>query len=89
MSDMATREQIRDAMHQQPFRGLTIKLTDGWSFTVHHPDFIAVPATERERDIIVHDREWTYRIDLRHIVEVGSPNSGEPASKPKRKAGRT
>jgi hypothetical protein len=84
---MATREQVRDAMHQQPFRGFTIKLTDGRSFTVHHPDFIAIPATERGRDITVNDQEGTHRIDLLHIVEVAWADPGEPAPKRKRKAG--
>lgn len=77
---MATREQVREAMHGQPFLGFTIKLTDGRSFFIKHPDFIAVPATERGRDITVNDQEGTHRIDLLHIVEVAYPDSSDSAA---------
>jgi hypothetical protein len=79
---MATRQQVRDAMHTQPFRGFTIKLSDGRTFFIHHPDFIAVPANERGRDVTVNDREGTHRIDLLHIVEVSYPDLGETATSP-------
>ena len=79
---MATREQVRDAMHAQPFRGFTIKLSDGRTFFIDHPDFIAIPATKRGRDITVNDREGTHRIDLLHIVEVASLDSGDAATSP-------
>ena len=72
---MATRQQVRDAMHRQPFLGFTIRLTDGRSFFVKHPDFISVPETDRGRDLIVHDK-GTHRIDLLHVVEVDEPEAG-------------
>jgi len=79
---MATRDQVRDAMHSQPFRGFTIKLTDGRTFFIRHPDFIAVPATERGRDITVNDQEGTHRIDLLHIVEVAYPDPSDAVPSP-------
>lgn len=33
---------VRDALHRQPFRPFTIRLADGRSLPVPHPDFVAV-----------------------------------------------
>jgi hypothetical protein len=76
---MATRSQIREAMHRQPFRGFTVRLTDGRHFFVRHPDFISVPETERGRDLVIHD-QGTHRIDLLHVVEVEEPDVGGPST---------
>ncbi len=79
---MATRDQVRGAMHQQPFRGFTVRLTDGRSFTIHHPDFISIPTTDRGRDVAVHDDDGMHLIDLLHIVEVTVPQLGDSATSP-------
>lgn len=76
---MATVEQVRDAMHKAPFRGFTVKLTDGQRYFVKHPDFISVPATTRGRDLVIHDETGTHRIDILHVVEVEEPEEGEPS----------
>ena len=75
---MPTRQQVRDAMHRQPFLGFTVRLTDGRCFFVKHPDFISVPETDRGRDLIIHDR-GTHRIDLLHVVEVDEPDAAAPS----------
>lgn len=77
---MATREQVRDAMHQAPFRPFTVRLTDGRSYVVRHPDFVSVPASDRGRDLVIHDDAGTHRIDLLHVVEVEEPDPGRPGS---------
>ena len=66
---MATIEQIRTAMHRAPFTPFTIRLVDGRSFTVDHPDFVSVPRTDRGRDLVIHD-ERTNLIDLLMVVSV-------------------
>jgi hypothetical protein len=76
---MATIEQVRDAMREAPFQGFTLKLTDGQKYFVKHRDYISVPATPRGRDVIVHDEKGTHRIDILHIVEIESPDAGEPS----------
>ena len=76
---MATVEQVRDAMHTQPFRAFTVKLVDGESYTVKHPDFISVPTLPRGRDLVIHDDKGTHRIDLNLIVEVHVPEMAEPS----------
>jgi len=84
---MATIEQIRDAMHRQPFLGFTIHLTDGRSYHIKHPDFIAVPDTARGRDLMIHDR-GTHRVDILRVVEVDEPpepeSNGEGNGGPKK-----
>jgi hypothetical protein len=76
---MATIEQVRDAMHTAPFRGFTLKLTDGPEYFVRHPDFISVPVSPRGRDVVIHDDKGTHCIDILHVVEVEYPDPGEPA----------
>lgn len=71
---MATRDQLRTAMQrQEPF---LVRLTDGRSFTIRHRDFISVPATERGRDVSIHDTGGLVLVDLLHIVSIEIP---EPA----------
>jgi hypothetical protein len=79
---MATRDQVRDAIHQQPFLGFTVRLTDGRSFHIRHPDFISIPTTERRRNVAVHDDGGMHLIDLLHIVEVTVPEAGDAATPP-------
>ena len=74
---MATIEQVREAMHRQPFLGFTVRLTDGRSYHVKHPDCISVPENPRGRDLMIHDR-GTHRVDILHVVEIEEPE--EPKS---------
>jgi hypothetical protein len=73
---MGTREQVREAMHRQPFLGFTVRLVDGRSFQVKHPDFIAVPETVRGRNLVIHDK-GTHLIDILHVVEIEEPEPPE------------
>jgi hypothetical protein len=52
---MATREQVREAMHRQAFLGFTVRLVDGRTYFVRHPDFVSIPTTDHGRDLTVHD----------------------------------
>jgi len=77
---MATIEQVRDAMHRAPFLGFEIRLVDGRSYHVPHPDFLAVPQTLRGRDLLLHDATGrTHRIDLLLVVEIDEPPPPKPA----------
>jgi hypothetical protein len=73
---MATIEQVRDAMHRQPFLGFTVRLVDGRSFLIKHPDFISVPETPRGRNLVIHDR-GTHNIDILHVTELEEPEAAE------------
>ncbi len=75
---MATIEQVRDAMHTQPFQPFTVKLVDGRGFVVKHPDFIAFPELPRGRSLVIHDKEGVHLIDLNLVVEVHVPELAGP-----------
>ncbi len=78
---MATRDQVRAAMHRQPFVGFTVNLSSGQSFYVKHPDFIAIPATEVGRDVVIHDNDGMHLIDILHIAGVSVPQVASAAAK--------
>ncbi|MFI5458856.1 MAG: hypothetical protein ACHRXM_25795 [Isosphaerales bacterium] len=67
---MATIEQLRNATHAVPFQPFTVHLVDGRSYLVKHPDFIALPAPPRGRDLTVHDEDGPHWIDLNLVVEL-------------------
>jgi len=71
---MAVLNQVRDAMHAQPFRAFTVYLADGRSYLVKHPDFIAIPPTARGRDLTIQDDDGSHLIDMGLIVEIHIPN---------------
>jgi hypothetical protein len=68
---MATMNQVREAMHAQPFQPFVIHLVDGRSFRVPHPDFVAV-ANMREM-VFVGDDEGIHHIALPLVVDVEIP----------------
>jgi len=75
---MATIEQVRNAMHAQPFLPFTIHLADGRRYLVKHPDFIAIPTTRRGRDLTVHDDDGPHYIDLGLVVEIHPQPAATP-----------
>lgn len=84
---MATMNQLRDAMHAQPFVPFAVRLTDGRTYTVRHPDFVAIPASVRGREMTLYaepsDREpEMHRIDVALITEIISPAPTEAAHAP-------
>jgi len=76
---MAALNQVRDAMHRQPFLPFTLYLVDARSYPVRHPDLISIPMSPRGRDIAVHDADGSHMIDMALIVEVHVPDPA-PAS---------
>jgi hypothetical protein len=82
---MATAEAIREAQRSQPFRP---RLIDGTEYEVSHPDWIAVPPTNRAREVLFflvgdqyaeHERRW---IDVGLISEVIIPPLPPTAPRP-------
>ncbi len=67
---MATIEQVRNAMHAQPFQPFTVHLVDGRSYLVKHPDFISVSSQPRGRDLPGHDDTRPHSIDHGLVVEI-------------------
>jgi hypothetical protein len=72
-----TAEQFRATLHLQPFRAFTIRMADGRSFAVAHPDFVALSPSGRT--VIVVQPDESYRVlDLLLMSELQVPN-GQPA----------
>jgi len=77
---MATMDQVRRAMHAQPFQPFTLHLADGRAFVVKHPDFVAV--ANRREIVFVGDDEGIHDIELPLILEVETPPIvGTPAQR--------
>jgi hypothetical protein len=72
-----TIEQFRATLHRQPFRPFTIRMADGRTFEVHHPDFVAL--SHSGRTVIVSHPDETYSVlDLLLMTELQVTN-GQPA----------
>lgn len=48
---------LREALHKQPFEPFVIRLADGRSLPVPHPDFVAV--APRRAIVVAEDGSWT------------------------------
>ena len=76
---------VRDALRRQPFEPFLIRLADGRSLPVPHPDFVAV--TSRRVIVAAEDDSWLL-IEPLMIVSLDSmptkPKGGNGASKKKR-----
>jgi hypothetical protein len=57
-------------MHAAPFRPFTVHLVDGRTYSVKHPDFVAIPTTDRGRDLTIHDDDGPHHLDLNLVVEI-------------------
>jgi hypothetical protein len=68
-------ELVRDVLHRVPFQEFTLRLADGRSFLVRHPDFIAVG---RRHIIVVNAQDdsvlW---IEPLLIVSIEYPTNGQ------------
>jgi hypothetical protein len=74
---MAKRAQLRTMQTAQPFRPFLVKLTDGRSFSVPHPELISCSVNGRE--LVVHDEEGMHLIEMLLVIEmVGVPGKAAP-----------
>jgi hypothetical protein len=64
-----TVEQFKSTLHLQPFRPFTIRMADGRTFNVAHPDFIAQSPTGRTV-IVFHPDDSYSLLDLLLMTEV-------------------
>lgn len=71
---------IREAVHRQPFEPFSIRLADGRSIPVPHPDFVALGP--RRIVVVTEDDSWAV-IEPLLIVSLesnGSRSSAPPGS---------
>jgi hypothetical protein len=79
---MATREQLRTMQTQQPFEPFLVRLADGRSFEVTHPELAA--CSKDGRSMTLYDDDGMHLLEMLTIVEL------VPATRPtsaRRKAG--
>jgi hypothetical protein len=79
-----TIPDIREAMHMQPFRPFNLRLTDGRSLLVPHPDFVAIAGLSVIVTSPQQDGSYSL-IDVSLIVSLeyeakpaGTKKNGEP-----------
>ncbi len=76
---------VRELLHRQPFEPFVIRLADGRSLSVPHPDFVAL--TPRRVIVGAEDDSWSI-IEPLLIVSLDKmppkPKSGNGAAKRKR-----
>jgi hypothetical protein len=52
---MATREMLRQMVMTRPFRPFLIRVADGQTFTIRHPELVSCSANGRELQINTED----------------------------------
>jgi hypothetical protein len=70
---------IREALHREPFEPFSIRLADGRSLPVSHPDFVALGL--RRIIVVTRDDSWSV-IEPPLIVSLDS-NGSHPSGAPK------
>ena len=66
---MATANPVRNAVTRQPF---LIRLADGRTYEVKHPEFVAVSPPGREL-LFVGDDQGIHQIDMNLVSEIETP----------------
>jgi hypothetical protein len=61
-------DEIRSAMHRQPFQPFSVQTADGQAYYVRHPDFIAT--STNGRTITVYDDSGHHILDVRLVVGI-------------------
>ena len=73
-----TLNQFRQALTKQLFRPFRIILADGRSFTIEHPEFVAMDP--RGREVTFYEEDGTQHfLEAMLIAEVIVPPSPEPS----------
>ena len=70
---------LREALHREPFEPFSMRLADGRSLSVSHPDFVALGA--RRIVVVSEDDSWSV-IEPLLIVSLDS-NGSHPSGAPK------
>lgn len=75
-----TVQQLRNAHRATPFRPFTIRMADGRSFHVPHPDFLSMSPTGRTVIVYQDDEEFSI-LDLLLMteIEMSAPSSAPRA----------
>jgi hypothetical protein len=73
---------VREALHKQPFQPFVMRLADGRSLPVQHPDFLAVG--KRRLVLIDEDDGWSF-IEPLMIVSIDQIKKTPPGGNGKKR----
>ena len=79
---MATKEQLRELITTRPFQPFVVRMTDGRTFTVEHPENAA--CDHRGRNLVILDKRGMHFGEML-LVEVMEPVQEPPAAPPRGK----
>lgn len=74
-----TIEKLREAVKAQPFKPFFVNLTDGRSFAVQHPEFIALTGTGRTIVVADSNSDGIELIDLLLVTSLTFAGDGQAA----------
>jgi hypothetical protein len=67
-------DAVREALHRKPFQAFAIRLADGRSLPVRHPDFVAIG---KRRMVVVGEDDSTMMLEPLLIVSLDTlPKKG-------------
>jgi hypothetical protein len=73
---------VREALHQQPFQPFVLRLADGRSLPVRHPDFLAVG---KRRLVLIDENDgWSF-IEPLMIVSLDQMKKSPPSGNGKKR----
>lgn len=75
---------VREVLHRQPFEPFVIRLADGRSLPVPHPDFVAVG--RRRIVVVLEDDSWSI-VEPLLIVSLDKASSEKPGNGKKKRRG--
>jgi len=78
-------DEIRNALHAQPFQPFGIRTSDGRGYFVRHPDFLAILPSGRAI-IVTHSQDLWDVLDLLHIsgIHFGDGHRGRVTGRRRR-----
>ncbi len=79
-------EGLREAVRRQPFRPFAIRLADGRSLPVNHPEFVAI--APRRAIVVAEDNSWSV-VEPLMIVSLDYEGEGNPDDGKRKRRGRS
>jgi hypothetical protein len=80
---VATLNQLQQVLHAQPFVPFAVRMGEGRTYIVKHPDFLAIPPGGRVREVVLYTEGPTpeeprlHHIDLSLVLEFIAPAPAE------------
>ena len=75
-------EGVREALHKQPFQPFLLRLADGRSLPVHHPDFLAVG---KRRLVLIDETDGWLFLEPLMIVSIDQMKKTPPGGNGKKR----